>query len=583
MGKYVEFSEEQLQIANNIDIADFLRKQGEQLEKSGREYRWLRNSSVTIRGNRWFQHKYQEGGYPIQFLRKFFHYSFPEAVEVLLDDNGTKYSQYDKGNVQRKEFIIPKKNITMKRVYAYLIKQRYIDANVLKEFTQRELIYESEKYHNIVFAGYDEDGVMKHAHKKSTFTKGKGYRGNETGSDPKYSFHWKGTSNRIYVFEAPIDMLSYISLHLENWQQHSYVALNGVSIQPLLHQLETNEILNEIYLCLDHDIAGSEATSRIIDELNKKYYENIKVEVSTYKDWNEDLKQKHGEIPIPAEENIKIRFMHQLIKDHEKDLLVYSEKIEIKDIMDSYMNIFPILNQKEVNIENLKKQLLNLCRNSMQMRSRLFDEQRNLVEDLKTGFLSFKDRGDLSKRIEQLKENIYELKQDYISSSENTLLKLKNDYLDVAEASIQLVSYLDIQQIAKEKINMNQNKKPKCPMIDNDGNIFAIIGLARKSLDAVNREEQGIEMQNRIFECGSYEEALEIVQEYVQPISLYDFSERIYAELSSLQSDLKDIQSDEKIQQISEDIMMSEETEEALSKIKSYRDELLCTLSLNYQ
>ena len=61
--------------------------------------------------------------------------------------------------------------------------------------------------------------------KKESMTYGSSFRGNLTSSDPKYSFRWVGTSDTLYVFEAPIDLLSYVSLHKEGWKQHSYVAL----------------------------------------------------------------------------------------------------------------------------------------------------------------------------------------------------------------------------------------------------------------------------------------------------------------------------------------------------------------------
>lgn len=51
------------------------------------------------------------------------------------------------------------------------------------------------------------------------------YKGNVTGSDIAYAFHHTGTSDRLFVFEAPIDMLSYISMHKNHWEHHSYVAL----------------------------------------------------------------------------------------------------------------------------------------------------------------------------------------------------------------------------------------------------------------------------------------------------------------------------------------------------------------------
>ncbi|MGN0449421.1 MAG: hypothetical protein ACI4G0_03570 [Ruminococcus sp.] len=39
------------------------------------------------------------------------------------------------------------------------------------------------------------------------------YKGNVAGSQPEFSFRLNGTSDRIYLFEAPIDMLSFISMH----------------------------------------------------------------------------------------------------------------------------------------------------------------------------------------------------------------------------------------------------------------------------------------------------------------------------------------------------------------------------------
>ena len=77
-------------------------------------------------------------------------------------------------------------------------------------------------YHNAVFVGFDEHGAARHAHKRGLYTQGKSYRSNIEGSDPRCSFHWTGTSDRLYVFEAPIDLLAFLTLYPEDWQRHSY-------------------------------------------------------------------------------------------------------------------------------------------------------------------------------------------------------------------------------------------------------------------------------------------------------------------------------------------------------------------------
>ena len=101
----------------------------------------------------------------------------------------------------------------MRRVFAYLIKQRCIDRAVIHHFAHSGLIYEDSKYHNAVFIGLDKNGNPRHAHKKSTSINDSSYRGNQSGSDAAFSFHWIGKNDTIYVFEAPIDLMSFISLH----------------------------------------------------------------------------------------------------------------------------------------------------------------------------------------------------------------------------------------------------------------------------------------------------------------------------------------------------------------------------------
>jgi len=172
----------------------------------------------------------------------------------------------------------------MRRVYAYLLKQRCIDRTVLDFFIHHKLIYEDAQYHNVVFVGVDADDVARHVHKKSTASQ-KSWRANQAGSDGKFAFHHIGASAKIFAFESPIDMLSFISMYPNNWRQHSYVALCGVSDEALMHHLKTYEHLREVVLCLDNDEAGHTATGRISQAL-----QNYEVSVLTprFKDWSED-------------------------------------------------------------------------------------------------------------------------------------------------------------------------------------------------------------------------------------------------------------------------------------------------------
>lgn len=207
---YIHFTEQQKQQARQTELCELLRNQGEQLKRSGSEYEWRNGSEkVTIRGNLWF-HQYERiGGDAIDFVRKFYGTDYTGAMEYLLGGSGggLKTAQL----VQEEEkapFSLPTANGNMRRVYAYLLNSRGIDKEVLDTFVRHGLIYESAKYHNAVFVGKDKNGNPCHASLRGTGTQSS-YRGNEPNSVPEYSFHWYGTSENLYLFEAPIDMLSY--------------------------------------------------------------------------------------------------------------------------------------------------------------------------------------------------------------------------------------------------------------------------------------------------------------------------------------------------------------------------------------
>ena len=227
---YIHFTEEQKLRASSVDLVEFLRRQGEKLVRSGPEYRMTSDHSITVRGNEWYDHAVKEGGGPISFVQNFYGLSYPEAVTRLLNGaQGQVCEPYQKQREEsKKEFIQPPAGKEMRRLYAYLLKKRFIGREVLNAFVRVGLIYEDANYHNAVFIGKDEHGVVRHAHKRSTSDIGKTFRINVEGSDPRYSFHWNGASDRLYVFEAPIDLLSS---QCKDWNE-DIKAQNGLDAQP---------------------------------------------------------------------------------------------------------------------------------------------------------------------------------------------------------------------------------------------------------------------------------------------------------------------------------------------------------------
>ena len=295
MSQYIHFTEEQKEQAASVDLESFLLHRGERLISSGHEKRLASDHSITVRGNEWYDHAVCQGGYAISFVQYHYGLNYQDAMLLLLGDVVGKV--YPRASERKPEppkaFVMPEAHTDMRRVFAYLVKNRQLDREVVSHFAREKLLFEDAQYHNAVFVGVDENGIPRHAHKRSTNSYGKAFRINIEGSDPRYSFHHVGDNGSLFVFEAPIDMLSYISMNPEQWEESSYVACCGTTAQPVLSLAERIPILQRVYLCMDNDKAGDFASRRIAELLHEKgiLTERVSPEL---KDWNDDLIAEHS-------------------------------------------------------------------------------------------------------------------------------------------------------------------------------------------------------------------------------------------------------------------------------------------------
>ena len=294
--QYIAFTEEEKVQARQTDIVELLKRHGEAVKRVGSEYEWLDGSQkVSIRGNLWYHQYEQQGGDAIDFVKRFYSKSYAEAVEFLLEGAHGSIAK----EREDKEFILPPRNDNMRRAMAYLIFTRGIDRDVAATFAHYGMIYESLPHHNAVFVGCDSSGKPRHAHLRGT-GKESTFKGNAANGALEFSFHWHGKSNDLYIFESPIDMLSYISMNSKHWNVHSYAACCGVGDRVLFQMLEDNKNISKIYLCLDNDEAGQAANKRISDKLYVRGFQS-EILVPVHKDWNEDiLSPSEEEEPCPA-------------------------------------------------------------------------------------------------------------------------------------------------------------------------------------------------------------------------------------------------------------------------------------------
>ena len=110
------------------------------------------------------------------------------------------------------------------------------------------------------------------------------------GSDKAFNFCYRGEGERLFVFEAPIDLLSFLCLFKKDWQKQSYLALGGVGEKALLRFLSDRPNIKTVYLCLDSDQAGNDACSRLAELVP----EGLTVHrlIPLFKDWNEVLQHR---------------------------------------------------------------------------------------------------------------------------------------------------------------------------------------------------------------------------------------------------------------------------------------------------
>lgn len=312
------YTQEQIEQANNINLEEYLLHRGEKLKRTGKESRFYyrdsggEHDSVSVCGNRWYDHKNQTGGYPVKFLQEFYGLGFREAVRELLDGDTPVYMRERAGTSctgkgEKAGFVLPEKADNMKRLFAYLLKTRFLSREVVKAFVDAGLLYQEGKYNNIVFVGTDAEGTPRSASLKSSFSGAKGFRQTVPGSDPHYGFCWRGGGERLFVFEAAVDLLSFLTLYPKDWQKQNYIALDGLSPKAMLRFLQEQGGISEIYPCLDNDPAGIEACDKLKDLLLEQGYmaEQVMPLSPAYKDWNECLKAKNGIAAQPAQSHPK--------------------------------------------------------------------------------------------------------------------------------------------------------------------------------------------------------------------------------------------------------------------------------------
>lgn len=275
--------------AREIDLLTFLKTYypEEVVRETRTQYCTKTHHSLKMSNGFWNWFTRGIGGRnAMDFLEKTQNMTFPKNARFILDKMKIRtpifVEKQEKNN--NVSLILPEKNDNENRVKQYL-KSRGIDEEIIQKCIEKHLIYEEKHYHNVVFVGYDEMGNAKYAGCRAT-NESK-FKNDATGSNKMYSFRLesKEKTDKIFIFEGAIDLLSYATLfklYGQDWQDKTMISLAGV-YQPakvlkeskvpiaIENYLKKHQKITKIYLCLDSDEAGRNATKALKTVMSDKY------------------------------------------------------------------------------------------------------------------------------------------------------------------------------------------------------------------------------------------------------------------------------------------------------------------------
>ena len=210
-----------------------------------------------------------------------------------------------------------------------------------------------------------------------------------------------------------------------------------ISVESLLHRLAVNSHITSIYLCLDNDEAGNDATNRITSNLCSQY--KVFAIKSTFKDFNEDLKFKNNQPVISATIDSTIETKIELLKDC-SSLMVNMKTKNINDLVTTYSPFLYNYDSPFIKVKTeAQYKLLIACATSLIIAKQQFKHlEKNYTNDEMIDIL----KG--SKEYNIKPKNIKSIPQDLVQKiSEIKLMNQENIYM-TKECKVQYIQlYID--------------------------------------------------------------------------------------------------------------------------------------------
>lgn len=305
----------------------------------------VEHDSIVIYEDDNTYHRYSNGngGDAVAFMMEFSgidesdlnkHDQVNECIRILeqrLKINPELAVQQVRYKREKPKFVMPEKADTNRKVRNYLCRTRGIEERIVDKWIHEGLLFqEAGRFGNCVFVSRDENGKPVYGVKRSADPKRK-FVVDVEGSDYSQGFFIKGKldyytkvsdnfaseHSSLFVTEAVIDLMSLQSLYLrrrdyelrqqgkldcepEDYENRflnsNWYSLNGCrKYDGLLNTIASHKGIKDIFLALDNDEAGRNASKAIKEEIQKRFPDrkidvSIRVPPTEGRDWNDELK-----------------------------------------------------------------------------------------------------------------------------------------------------------------------------------------------------------------------------------------------------------------------------------------------------
>ena len=294
--KLQKIDESVLENMRHIPIKTVLENRGYKLAQEGQFYRVKTdklNLVINPADNTFFDNKAQKKGFgAINIMTNVEGFKFREATEYLAEHYGSdkvakEVLNHPNLKVSAQSLVISNLTKTLSEVpksdkealpevVKHLTKTRKLDPVLVKEMTDAGQIYAEKRNDrvNAVFSNPENSYAFVRGITSIKFTQSRGqmdFIKTQNTPEPK----------KIYLFESPIDMLSYRTLYPE--KQGQFVSLQGSSMTGKIEELKLNSF-EKVVCCFDNDRQG-----KVFAEKVKSICPTAEVHTPSSKDFNQDL------------------------------------------------------------------------------------------------------------------------------------------------------------------------------------------------------------------------------------------------------------------------------------------------------